>query len=134
MPRTNAENQQQIEVVVSGPDSANRLFILTGIAPVFLQASNNTFQRDTFTFLVGPALTRRQFIRATATASINRFSFSGTVQPGNTTWSINSVETDWDDESGQVEVRVEVTVSVNQAGAFIQLNGIGYQATVLAEL
>lgn len=132
MPRTNAENQQQIEVVVSGPDGANRLFILTGIAPVFLQASNNVTQRDTFTFLVGPTLTRRQFIRATATASIVRFSFFSPATTGSTFWNINSVETDWDDESGQVEVRVEFSVQAHNNA--VALTGLGYQATVLAEI
>jgi len=131
MSRTNAEHQQQIEVVVSGPDGANRLFILTGIAPVFLQASNNVPQRDTFTFLVGPTLTRRQFIRATATASIVRFNFFGTG-PGSTNGNIDFVETDWDDESGQAEVRVEVVVLANTFT--VELTGLGYQATVLAEL
>ena len=133
MPRiTNVENQQQIEAVVAGPDGANRLFILTGIAPVFLQASSNAFQRDTFTFLVGPTLTRRQFIRATATASIVRFTMFAPVTTGNTNWNINSIETDWDDESGQVEVRVEVSVQAHNN--FVQLSGLGYQATVLAEV
>jgi len=99
-----------------------------------LQSSNNDLQRDTFTFLVGPTLTRRQFIRATATASIVRFNIFATVTTtlGNTGWNINSVETDWDDESGQVEVRVEFSVQAHNNA--VTLTGLGYQATVLAEI
>ncbi len=66
---TNIENPQQIEAVVNGPDGANRLFIVTGIAPANVSIFNGT-RTDTFTFLIGPTLTRRQFVRAIATASL----------------------------------------------------------------
>jgi hypothetical protein len=69
---TNIENLQQIEAVASGPDNANRLFVITGVAPATLSAFNNQTTKETFTFLIGPVLTRRQFVKAIATASVNR--------------------------------------------------------------
>ena len=133
---TNIENLQQIEAVVSGPDNANRLFVVTGIAPANLSVSNAT-RTETFTFLIGPTLTRRQFIRAIATASLNRIGLSTSGGgPGvviNSNWSINFVDADWDDESGQVEVRVEVSVTSAPVTSAI-VAGIGFQATILAEM
>lgn len=73
---TSLVNPQQIEAVVSGPDGANRLYALTGIAPVSVLASGAT-QTETFTFLIGPALTRSQFVKAIATASLNHVTLVG---------------------------------------------------------
>ena len=132
---TNVENLQQIEAVVSGPDGANRLFVVTGIAPANLSVSNAT-RTETFTFLIGPTLTRRQFIRAIATASLIRVGLTTSGGPGvgiNCNWLINFVDADWDDESGQVEVRVEVTVTSAPVTSAI-VAGIRFQATVLAEM
>ncbi len=131
---TNIVNLQQIEAAVSGPDGANRLFIITGIIPTNL--STNTTIKETFTFLIGPTLTRRQFVRAIATASLNRILlFSGAAGPSiiNSNWSVESVDADWDDESGQVEVRVEVLASSGGTGS-TGVTSIGFHATILAEM
>ena len=131
---TNIVNLQQIEAAVSGPDGANRLFIITGIIPTNL--STSTTIKETFTFLIGPTLTRRQFVRAIATASLNRillfYSGGGPTQI-NSNWSVESVDADWDDESGQVEVRVEVFASSGGTGS-TGVTSIGFQATILAEM
>jgi hypothetical protein len=132
---TNIENLQQIEAVVSGPDNADRLFIVTGVAPANLTAFNNQTQKETFTFLIGPILTRRQFVKAIATASLNRvFLFASSAPTSiNNSWLVNFVDADWDDESGQVEVRVEVSVTTGpNTSAFV--TGVGFQATILAEI
>ena len=132
---TNIVNLQQIEAAVSGPDGANRLFIITGIIPTNL--STNTTIKETFTFLIGPTLTRRQFVRAIATASLNRiflfYSGGGGSTQINSNWSVESVDADWDDESGQVEVRVEVLVITGGTGS-TGVTSIGFHATILAEM
>ncbi|HEY7535526.1 MAG TPA: hypothetical protein VH878_06230 [Thermodesulfobacteriota bacterium] len=48
------------------------------------------------------------------------------------TWLVNFVDADWDDESGQVEVRVEVSVTSGQNSS-TSVTGVGFQATILAE-
>jgi len=130
---TTLENPQQIEAVVSGPDGANRLYVLTGIAPVGVAASPGVTQTEIFTFLIGPTLTRQQFVKAIATASLSFVNLNSLSLPVTGYWSVRSVDADWDDESGQVEVRVEVQVSASVGGIF-WVRGIGYQATILAQL
>lgn len=131
---TNVENLQQLEAVVSGPDGANRLFSVTGIAPTFLGAGGVSTQVETFLVLVGPVLTRRQFVRAIATANLARTSLTLSAGPGggSGTWSIRSVDADWDDESGQVELRVEVAAQSQNVNLGVQ--AFGFQVTILAEV
>jgi hypothetical protein len=61
---SNVLNLQTIEAVVIGPDGANRLFILTGMA----NASITRSQKKTCTVLVGPQLSRQQFYKAIGSA------------------------------------------------------------------
>ena len=64
MPITNAIGEQIIEAVVAGPDGANRLLTITGAADVCIRATRQQRATETWTFLVGPSLTRLQFHRA----------------------------------------------------------------------
>jgi len=67
MPTTDAIGEQIIEAVVAGPDSANRLYTVTGAANLSIQAARQQRTTETWTFLVGPTLTRLQFHRAIGT-------------------------------------------------------------------
>ena len=116
------QNLQRIDAVVSGPDGANRLINLAGIMPVSLGAATT---RETFTCLLGPTLSRRQFVAASGAAWFTAMTEAG---PMGFACSIVSVDADWDDESGQVELRVEVSV------ANVSISGIGFVATILVEL
>jgi hypothetical protein len=133
VPPATVQNAQVLEATVNGPDEANRLFTCTGNANFFMNVANGN-QTQTFTFLVGPTLTRPQFHRATGTASVA--GFQAFVQAGanvNYSYRVNSVEVDWDDESGQIEVRVEIAASAS-AGVTLGVNGLSYYVAVLAEL
>jgi hypothetical protein len=110
IPANQIKNLQQIEVVVSGPDEANRLIIIDGqfdTGNIAADSLNRT-NKQTFSVLLGPKLTNRQFLRAIATAS-----FARTQTFGNTMCNIWDVDADWDDESGQVELKIEA-----EMGAF----------------
>ena len=135
-------NAQEMQVVVSGPDDANRLILCSGEAPAFTQANNNS-ETITWTFLVGPVLERRQFIRAAVSAGIAKMALntsqsSAAAAPSTrTTWNIVSVDADWDDESGQVEVQVETRVELQVSPEMFvtaSINGISYQVNILAAL
>jgi len=130
------QNLQQLEVAVSGPEGANRLFIVTGETTnigfsAFASGGFNT-QNQTFTVLVGPSLTRQQFFRAICTASLAQITQHAQVVPGDATWAITSSDADWDDESGQVELRVEVSVTANGNNNSATLNSFSFQVTILA--
>ena len=68
------QNLQQLDVLVAGPDDANHLFIIDGQFDATLtiagQGTSFASGKETFSVLLGPKLTNRQFVRAIATASI----------------------------------------------------------------
>src|SRR5262249_10491594 len=95
MPTTDAIGEQVIEAVVAGPDGANRLFTINGAANVCIEATRQQRTTETWTFLVGPPLTRLQFHRAIGTASIASQIVSIQTTPREFTVNIHSVEADW---------------------------------------
>jgi hypothetical protein len=131
MPVANTTGEQVIEAAVAGPDEANRLFSITGTANVGIFASG-TSRTETWTFLVGPVFTRGQLYRAIGTASVSSQSANVQTAPGSFQVQINSVEADWDDESGRAEVRVEIYATAS-ASANISINQFRYWVTILAQ-
>ena len=133
MPATNTVGEQVLEAVVSGPDGANRLFTCTGIANVQMSLGRNQERMtETWTFFVGPNLTRTQFYRAIATASVSLQTMDILGAPAGFTIQIVSVEADWDDESERVEVRVEVLLGSSLTS--ININQLRYWVTILARI
>src|SRR4030095_4257222 len=105
MPTTDGIGEQVIEAVVAGPDGANRLFTVIGAANISIQATRQQRTTETWTFLVGPTLTRLQFHRAIGTASVASQIVSVQTAPREFTVNIHSIEADWDDEDQRVRVR-----------------------------
>jgi hypothetical protein len=113
MPTANTTGEQVLEAGIAGPEEANRLFSITGAASVGIFVSAVQQKTETWTFLVRPALTRGQFYRAIGAASVSSQNVNLQTAPANFQIRIDSVEADWADESGRVEVRVEVFLSAN---------------------
>jgi hypothetical protein len=134
MPVANTVGEQIVEAVVAGPDEANRLFTITGAANAFLSANAGQQKTETWTFLVGPAFTRGQFYRAIGIASVSNQIVNVQSAPGFYQLNINSVEADWDDESGRVEVRVEIFLSANAGISNVNINQLRYWVTILAKI
>jgi len=135
MPVTQTTGEQVLEAVVAGPDGANRLFTITGVANAFVSVNAGQQKTETWTFLVGPTFTRGQFYRAIAIASVaNQIVNVLPPAPGNFQVGINSVEADWDDESGRVEVRVEIFLSANAGVSNVNINQLRYWVTILAQV
>jgi hypothetical protein len=132
MPTTDAIGEQVIEAVVAGPDGANRLFTIIGAANVCIEATRQQRTTETWTFLVGPPLSRLQFHRAIGTASVASQIVSVQTPPREFTVNVHSVEADWDDENQRVKVRVEIGVISN--GATIQITQIRYWVAILAQM
>ena len=127
-------NPQSLQAVVAGPDGANRLFTYTGQVPVGYGSSQNALTRQTYTWLLGPQLQRRQFIAATAHVSIAYYGSQG--QSSQTIVQLDLAEADWDDESQQVECRAELSTQCASptATATVFVWRLSYQVTVLAEI
>jgi hypothetical protein len=127
------ENPQQIEVFVSGPEDANRLYLCTGMAQAGLGAySNQNGARESFVFHIGPTLTRRQLVRATASVAFAVTSFYEFDGTSGVSFGLESVEADWDDEAQQVQVRFDVFASSDNLNATVAK--ISYQVSILAAL
>jgi hypothetical protein len=132
------QNLQQLDVVVAGPDDANHLFIIDGHFDTSLvigsQGANFARAKETFSVLLGPKLANRQFVRAIATASIVQTQIVNMAQGGFANWDIVDVDADWDDESGQVELRIEAQVGCAGSNQSVSINGFAFHVTILAAL
>ena len=132
------ENLQQMDVLVAGPDDANHLFIIDGQFNAGLaigsQGTNFTTAKETFSALIGPKLANRQFVRAIGTASFVKTQIANIAPGGSATWNIVDVDADWDDESGQVELRIEARVSCLGSNQSASIDGFAFHVTILAAL
>src|SRR5688500_10964564 len=124
-------NSQSLEAAVSGPDNANRLFVFTGGAPVNFSGGPSQPNRETYTFLIGPKLTRGQFVGAIAAASITKWAWQTIdAAPSDGAFNIELAEADWDDESQQVEVRVELRI-LTHGSAYGTIQQVSYHVTLV---
>lgn len=130
-----ATNVQTIEVGVTGPEDANRMFITTGmIKPNFVIRNFTGITKgdtETYTALIDPPLGGGQFRRSIAIAAFKTTHGSFT-SGSNVGWSIREVEADFDDESAKVELRVTIQLSATNAG--ITIEDISFQVTTLAKV
>ena len=127
---------QKVEYDVTTVEGAARVTVVTGALPFFFEASSSggpATQSVSIKALLDPALTPGQFRRSTAIASFaNQFHVSTTV-PNNVQWIIDDAQATLDDESGQVQLVVDVTFNVlgsTQAGAQSTM----FQVTTLAKV
>ena len=115
-------------VAVNGPDGATHLILCTGVVGL------GSVDHETYTFLVGPKLSRRQFVGAIASGALstiqgydkNPSTDNAVVEQGA---DLILIDANFDDESGQVQVRAEVSSSI----AMTKL-AISYNVSILAEL
>jgi len=140
VPAANLLNPQELTATVTGPDSANTLMVFDGQFQAGFSAQGpapgnwaQTF-KETFSVLIGPVLTRRQFVQAVADASVSGVALSqqaaGAAQ---FQYWVSSIDADWDDESGQVELRVELSVTPGP-NCNISIQDVAYHVTVLAQM
>jgi hypothetical protein len=122
-------NTQQMEIAINGSDGATHLILCTGVA------SLGCIAHETYTFLVGPQLSRRQFVGVTACAGLATFQ---TQKQKNTIVKNNHIDlginlvlihADFDEKSGQVQVSAEISSSFA-----IKKLAVNYSVSILAEL
>jgi hypothetical protein len=119
-------NPQQMEVAVNGPDGATHLILCTGVADL------GSVSHETYTFLVGPQLSRRQFVGvivSSALSTIQAYDKNHTKDSVDVGANLILIDANYDDEYGQVKVRAEVSSSI----AMTKL-AISYNVSILAEL
>lgn len=119
-------NTQQMEVAVNGPDGATHLILCTGMAELTPAGC------ETYIFLVGPQISRRQFVGVIASgalSSIQGYEKKFTDENVELKANLVSIDANYDDEAAQVKVRAEVSSSKT-----IKKIGISYNVSILAEL
>jgi hypothetical protein len=121
-------NTQQMEVAVNGPDGATHLILCTGVADL------GSVRHESFTFFVGPGLSRRQFVGAIASGALSNVQTYDTNPNGVYGYvelgaKLISIDAKFDDQSGHVKVSAEVSSSTK-----IKNVAIGYTVSILAEL
>ena len=121
-------NPQQMEVAVNGPDGATHLILCAGVAELSPAGC------ETYTFLVGPQISRRQFVGAIASGALSGIQGSeGYSNKDNVDVKLEanliSIYANYDDEAGQVKITIEVSSSKSMTKL-----GISYHVSILAEL
>lgn len=121
-------NAQQMEVEVNGPDGATHLILCTGLANV------GSISHETYTFLVGPQISRRQFVGAIASGALSTIQgYDRNPATDNNDVELGAnlilIDANYDDESGQVKVSAEVSSSI-----ILTKLAISYNVSILAEL
>jgi hypothetical protein len=121
-------NTQQMEVAVRGPDGATHLVLCTGVACL------DALIHESYTFLVGPKISRRQFVGVIASGALSRIQASdknGVREGLDMELDVNliSIDANYDDASEQIKV----TAEVSSTRAVAKL-GISYNVSILAEL
>ena len=113
----------------------NTAFVTTGIAQanaaVFSSGAVQT-QTSSFRILLDPVLAPGQFRKATGLVSIS--SFGALNYPSGFGFGITDTSASLDDESGKVELRFDLTLSVGGPGASANINQVVFQVTALATI
>jgi hypothetical protein len=121
-------NAQQMEVAVNGPDGATHLILCTGVANLGIVS------HETYTFFVGPQISRRQFVGAIASGAISTIqgydkNLIGDHPVVEMDAHLVLVDANFDDDSGQVKVSAEAS-----CGIITTKLAISYNVSILAEL
>ena len=121
-------NAQQMEVAVKGPDGATHLILCTGTACI------DTGENETYTFFVGPHLSRRQFVGAIASGAIAAIqvhdqNLADDDTKGALEANLISIGAKYDEGFGKVKVRAEVSST-----KVITKLSIAYNVNILAEM
>jgi hypothetical protein len=125
---TDLVNTQQMEVAVNGPDGATHLILCTGVAN--LEISGN----GSYTFLVGPQLSRRQFVGVIASGAwsqIQNRANMAKVDHGETPLEayLLTISGSYDDHHERVRVIADISLGTGMTKV-----AISYQVSILAEL
>ena len=119
---------------MSGPDPANRLFIISGIAVAQLYASapagsQTTHRRHSPCTLARNSRALSSSVRWRPPAAAFLY-YMGDPPQSYGAWRVTNVDADFDDEGGKTQLSIEAEVEVY--GSQAQIQSIAFEATILA--
>jgi hypothetical protein len=122
------EEQQEIEAVVGGPGSANRLFIYNGIAVFQFEGTGSNWHGDFIEFEIGRVFVSSQVHAVSVIGSLN--SIENTAVANNAGWAVDSVRAALDPPNQRIVVHADLAVRDNDGA----ISRMAYQVTVLATI
>jgi len=127
-------NVQKLEYDVTTPEGAGRVTVVTGMLQyplnAYAPAGMLVTQNQSFRALVDPTTAPGKFRKAVATASLRQI---GQINgPSYAQWLINEVQATLNDETGRVQLVVDVSLNVNGTDVYVNLYSIDFQVTTLA--
>jgi hypothetical protein len=122
------DNPQEMQVFVTGPGGANRMFIYTGVAVFAFKGIGKNWRRDFIDFEIGRVFLPGQVLDTLATGALNSIkNVSTAVDAG---WAVDRLTPRWDPIEQRIKVRADLAVS-DVDGYLLRM---GYQVTVLARI
>jgi hypothetical protein len=106
---------------------------VTGTIPTYTGAASSgpqTVNKESFKVLLDPTLTPGKFRKATATASLSYTWAYGA--PSEVHWSIEDAQATLDDETGQVQLVIDIMVVASGTNSNVGTNAAMFQVTTLA--
>jgi len=122
------ESQQDMEVAVSGPGTANRLFIYSGIAIFNFKGTGGTWNWDYIEFELGRVFALGQVKDIVAMAHLNSIKNESTAV--NAGWAVDKVRAWWDSVEQRIKLRADL--AVRDIDGYIQR--MGWTVHVLARI
>ena len=122
------DSEQEMEVPVSGPDGANKLFLYTGVAMIFFQGTGSDWLRDSVSFEVGRSFMESEFLRAVATASLA--SIANDHKAVNAGWAVDRVTVSRSASTGKT--MLTINLAVRDSDGYV--HRVAYEASVLAKV
>lgn len=119
----NITNKQTISLEMV---NNQQLYIISGTANFSFHSPDQNPRNEVMRCTVHN-IEDEQFLRATATGSISEISTQ--VPQDYITWSVNNVDADWDDDSG--DIILEADLNIRGTGA--QMRRMGFQVIILTQ-
>jgi hypothetical protein len=131
---------QKIEFPVpalEGAEGPGRVTIVTGMVQIWISAYSSgpeVHEKESFKLLVDPLLTPGQFRKATSMTSLSNMVYEAGATPNRVEWAIDDAQATFDDETGQVQLVVEVRVKASGNATNAYTTWLMFQVTTLARV
>lgn len=125
---TKSSNPQILEIPVSGPGEANRLFIFTGSVDVNLQGTGSEWRRETLKIEINHPFAAALYQKGIGIASLG--GISNKNEAVNAGWAIESVSVARDSVTNKPVLTAQIAVRDNDG----LLETVAYEVFVLAKI
>jgi hypothetical protein len=130
-------NLQKMEFDVSTAEGPSHVTIITGMAQIWISAYSSGPQvneKESFKLLLDPVLTPGQFRKATSIAFLSNMVYEAGATPSLIEWAIDDAQATFDDETGKVQLIVDVRARASGNATNAYSSWVMFQVTTLAKV